>query len=144
MKNDFSFTILISNILLFLGFTAFTLSLFMISFYTNTDDIAGYWVLVTGWMGLVFIQFAWYANPIHLIALLLMNKNPLQSLLLSILALALATTAFQLTIIPTGIHHDDKVYIQEYGIGVFLWYISHCCCLLSILFRSFLPKNIEV
>ena len=119
---------------MFIGFACFTLSIFLPVFFTSGEEIYGYWVLITGWIGVVFIQFAWYANPINLLALLLARDNPKTSLLLSCLALMLASGAFIFKEIPTGINYE-KVFIKEFGLGFYVWYLAQIFFMLAFFSR---------
>ena len=103
-------------------------------FFTSGEGIVGYWVLVTGWIGVIFIQFAWYANPINLLALLLARDNPQIALLLSILALIIASGTFGFYEIPTGINYE-KVFIKEFGLGFYVWYAAQVFFLLAVFSR---------
>lgn len=122
------------NIFMCLGLACFTLSLFMPIFYTSGEDIVGYWVLITGWIGVIFIQFAWYANPLNLLAFLLARENPLIALILSLCALILASGAFLFYEIPLGINYE-KVFIKEFGLGFYIWYAAHAFFLLAMFSR---------
>lgn len=124
------------NLFIFLGFTCFTLSLFLPVFFTSAEEVYGYWVLIIGWLGVIFIQFAWFANPLNCLALLLTNKHPRVALCLSLLALLIASEGFILLEIPTGIN-QEKVFVKEFGLGFYAWYVAHCCFLLAILSRYF-------
>lgn len=128
---------IISTFFLYAGIMFFTVSLFLIVFFTGGDDIRGYWVLATGWLGFVIFQFAWYANPLNLLAILLVERRPTVAFLLSIAALILATQVFLFNEIPT-VSGEEKTYIREFGLGVYLWYLSHGLIVLSIVSRVFL------
>ncbi len=121
------------NLLIFLGLLCFSISLFLPIFFTSAEDIYGFWVLVTGWMGLVFLQVAWYANPLNLLALLLVNDHPRVALLLSLLAITLASCSFIFYEIPTGVNYE-KVFIQEFGSGFYLWFVALILILIGMLF----------
>lgn len=125
---------LLENIFVFLGLACFCLSLFLPIFYTSAEDIYGFWVFITGWVGVVFIQFAWFANPFNLLALLLAQGHPRIAFILSCLALSLASCSFIFYEIPTGINHE-KVFIQEFGFGFYLWYAAQILVLLALLIR---------
>ncbi|MEH6454926.1 MAG: hypothetical protein V7749_01260 [Cocleimonas sp.] len=122
------------NIFLFMGLACLTLSLFMPAFFTSAEDIYGYWVLITGWIGAIFIQFAWYANPLNLLALLLARDKPRTALLLSFAALTLASGAFIFYEIPTGFNYE-KVFIKELGLGFYIWYAAQVFFLLALISR---------
>lgn len=118
------------------GISLFFVSLFCSAFYTNNEILKGYWILSLGWLGLFFFQLAWLANPLNLIAILLIKQNPFVSFLLSGLALLLATQSFLLFELPTGIQ-QEKIFIKELGGGFYLWYLANCLFLLAI-FAKFL------
>ena len=121
------------NLFIFMGLACFTLSLFMPVFLTSAENIYGYWVLATGWLGMIFIQFAWYANPLNLLALLIARDNPRIAILLSTLALVLASGTVIFHEIPVGLNHE-KIFIKEYGLGFYIWYIAQVFFLLSLFF----------
>ena len=133
-STQFSVLQLLINLCLFMGLACFTLSLFMPVFFTSSEDIFGYWVLIIGWIGGVFIQFAWYANPVQLLAFLLARNKPKIALLLSCLALLLATGSFWFFEIPTGINHE-KIFITEFGLGLYIWYAAHIFFLCALISR---------
>jgi len=120
----FSFYKLGVNIFIFFGLVCFSTSLFLPIFFTSAEDIYGFWILATGWMGLVFFQLAWFANPLNLLALLFITDRPRIAFLLSLLGVALASCSFIFHEIPTGIDYE-KVFIREFGLGFYLWYASH-------------------
>ena len=110
----------------------FASSLMLTSLFTSGDDIRGYWLLIMGWAGLIIFQFSWFANPINLLALLLLQQQPKLALLLSFVALIFASQSFFLSEIPTGIRHG-KIFIKEFGLGFYLWYLSQSLFFLGIL-----------
>lgn len=124
---------LTGNISIFSGLLCFSIALFLPALYTSSEDIVGFWILATGWMGLVVLQFAWFANPVTLLSLLLAHKNPRIALLLGGLALTLACCAFYFHEIPTGINYE-KIYIREFGLGFYLWITSHALVLIGLFF----------
>ena len=132
--DTFSYLDLGMNFLIFMGLACFTISMFMPVFFTSAENIYGYWVLLTGWLGMVFIQFAWYANPLNLLALLIASENPRIAIILSILALILASGTVLFYEIPVGLNYE-KVFIKEFGLGFYIWYIAQVFFLLAIFFR---------
>ena len=130
---------LLNNSFVFIGFTSFTLALFLPVFFTSAEDIFGYWILATGWMGIIVIQFSWFANPLNLLALLLAKKRPRIALFLSLIALFLATEAFLFREIPTDVN-QGKIFINEFGLGFYIWYTAHCSFLLALLCNYFNKK----
>ncbi len=128
-----SFFQLASNISIFMGLLCFTVALFLPALYTSSEDIYGFWVLVTGWMGLAILQFAWFANPLNLLSLLLTHQNPRIAFLIGVLSMIVACNAFYFYEIPTGINYE-KTYIREFGLGFYTWIASHSLILLGLFF----------
>jgi len=122
----------VTVVMVSLGLACFFASLFQTAFFTSGEDIQGFWVLLIGWIGLVIFQFAWFANPLNLLALLLLKQRPYVSLFLSGIALLLATQTFLFFEIPVGLQ-NSKVYIKELGLGFYLWYLSQAIFLMAII-----------
>lgn len=120
----------LSSILLATGMFFFVLSLFLHVFFTTGEDIRGVWVLLTGWLGFVIFQFAWFANPLSLLAILVMKTRPVVALLLSILAVVFASEIFLFNEIP-AVSGGEKIYIKEFGLGAYFWYIAQWLFLYS-------------
>ncbi len=135
---------LLPKFFLFLSALSFVVSLFLPTFFTSDGDITGGWILILGWMGIVVFQFAWYANPLNVLALLIIDSQPRLSILLSLLALAIASETFTFQEIPTGLFtgiDSKKIYIQELGLGFYAWYLSQILFLLALLSRYLLKNN---
>ncbi len=111
---------------------SFTLSLFLTVFFTTGEDISGFWVLITGWLGFVIFQFAWFANPLAMLAILIMKKRPVIALLLCVLAVALASMGFIFNEIPAA-QGAEKIFIKEYGLGFYFWYAAQWFLLYSVI-----------
>ncbi len=125
----------LSSLLLYSGITLFIISLFFNVFFTNSDDISGIWILLMGWLGFIIFQFAWYANPLSLLAILLMKKRPVVAVLLSLLAVIVASGTFIFNEIPAA-SGNEKIYIKELGLGAYIWYASHWLILYAMVFNS--------
>lgn len=123
---------LMTRLIVYVGFILFLLSLFLTSLFTSGEDVQGYWVLALGWVGLVIFQFSWFANPLNLLALLLVNKHPTQALLLSTIAFILASQTLEFSEIPSGTSLG-KIYIKELGLGFYVWYSAQGLFLLGML-----------
>lgn len=119
------------HFLIFIGLACFSASLFFPTFFTSADHIHGFWVLITGWVGLIFFQCAWYANPLNLLALLLYKEKPKTAMLITLIAVVLASSSFLFKEIPIGIN-SEKVFIKEYGLGFYLWYAAQILTATSI------------
>lgn len=123
------------KILIFIGLMCLVISLFQISFFTSETDIRGFWVLIMGWIGLFFFQFAWFANPLNLLALLVLANKPKTSLFLSLLAIGFAAHSIQLTELPIDLK-DGKIYIKELGLGFYFWFIAQVLFFTVVLFEN--------
>ena len=125
-----------------LGLAFFVASLFMVSLFTSGENIHGYWALLIGWLGLIIFQFAWFANPLNLLALLYLHEHPNVSLLLSVLAFILATQTFYFSEIPISIN-AEKIYIKELGLGFYIWYIAQFLFFIASLTEVFKKRIIS-
>lgn len=121
----------ITRLIIYAGIAFFILSLLFISFFTSGEDIKGIWLFLIGWMGLIIFQFSWFANPLNLLALLLISHRPYLALALSILAFILASQALIFSEIPIGINHE-KIFIKELGLGFYFWYLAQGLFLFGI------------
>jgi len=129
---------ILSKIFLFLSALSFVISLFLSAFFTPDEDVIGIWVFILGWMGIVVFQFAWYANPLNILALLIFESRPRVSVLLSLLALVIASETFSFQEIPTGLFtglSSEKMFIKELGLGFYSWYLSQILFLFALLSR---------
>lgn len=125
---------MISMALLSLAISFFIISLLNIVFFTSSGDISGFWTLLTGWLGFIVFQFAWFANPLSFLAVSRMKSQPLFALFLSVLAVTLATEGFIFNEIPTA-SGSEKIFIREFGLGFYFWYGAHWLALCSVLFK---------
>ncbi len=130
---DFS---ILAKILTYTGVCFYLFSLPLVSLFTSSEDIHGIWILLIGWLGIVILQLSWFANPLNLLALLLVTRRPLLALLLSFIAFLFASQAFEFSEIPAGLNHE-KVFIKEMGLGFYLWYVSHGLFFIAIFIRNF-------
>ena len=123
---------MISSGLFYAAMFSFFVSLFFTVFFTTGENISGFWVLTTGWLGFVIFQFAWFANPLSLLAVLIMKKRPVIALILCTLAVALASMGFLFSEIPTA-KGAEKIFIKEYGLGFYFWYAAQWFLLYSVI-----------
>ena len=101
--------------------------------YTTTEQaIRGYWILLTGWLGFLFFQFAWYANPLTVLAVLLMRKHPWWALISSALALLCMSQAFLFYEIPSDAK-GNTIAILSRGAGFYCWATMVACVFYSII-----------
>ena len=104
---------------LFFGGLLWVVSLTQVAFYTDQGAVMGYWVGATGWLGFAMFQFAWYANLLELLGVLLMARYPNRAMLLAVMGVIVAGHAFWFTDIPG---HEIKMHIVGLGAGFWLWY----------------------
>lgn len=114
-------------------------SLFLPVFITQTNDIQGYWILAMGWLGFVTFQFAWYAAPFAVLAVYISRKSPQLGLVLSVIAIIMASEAFLFTEVPFG--RSDKVI--DYASGFYVWYLCFYLISISILLRLIAWGKVE-
>lgn len=109
---------------LFLGGLLWVGSLWLPAFQTAQGDVLGYWLFITGWMGFAVFQLGWYANPVMLLAVLLMNNLPKRAALMALVAIIMATQSFWLHALPSD---TVKMEITGLSMGFWLWYLSILC-----------------
>ena len=93
----------------------------------------GYWVLVSGWLGVVTFQFSWFANPLILLSVLWMYRYPIRATLIAASAVLLATQAFWFSSIPGKY---ENMSIINMGVGFWLWYASLILICMGVVFGS--------
>lgn len=111
----------ISALVLFAGGLAWIAAFWFPVFYTSQGPVEGYWVFATGWMGFAIFQFAWYANLLLLLGIVMMYSSPLWGSALAGLGVLVATQAFWFSSIPTG---EIDMPILQLGQGFWCWYGS--------------------
>jgi hypothetical protein len=116
---------------LFLGGLLWVMSFTQVTFYTNHGVVMGYWVAVTGRLGFGLFQFAWYANLLELLGVLLMSRYPNRAMVVVVLGVLLAGQAFWFTEIPG---QDVNMRIIDLGIGFWMWYASIVLITLGVIF----------
>lgn len=104
-----------------LAITFFIYSLTQTVLITDLNEITGIWLLIGGSVGILFFQFAWYANFLSLLALLLVQKTPKKSIIISLVAIALASQSFFLEEVP----FKQPIQIVAYQLAFYFWYFSH-------------------
>jgi hypothetical protein len=128
--------------LLGLALFLFFIALFEPVFITKESAIKGYWIFAMGWMGFVIFQFAWYANLLSLLSILLMFKRPFTAFLLSLFSLLLAAESFLFDEIPLGSGKESIVIIAN-DIGFYLWIGAHCAVLYAAILMLIRKKMID-
>lgn len=127
---------LFTRLFVYTGFVFFIVSLPITSLFTSGENIDGFWILVMGWIGFIIFQFSWFANPLNLLALLLLKQRPITALFLSITAFALASQTLYFSEIPTG-DRNGKIFIKELGLGFYFWYFSQGLIFIGIAIETF-------
>ncbi len=128
------------KLLIIVGLICFSLSLYQVALFTSGDDLYGVWILLIGWIGLVIFQLSWLANPLNLLALLLLSTKPKLSLLLTLIAFLLASQTFYFAEIPVGLN-QEKIYIKELGLGFYLWYIANGLFVIAALIEALRTRD---
>lgn len=109
------------------------ISLTQVVFYTTEGAVMGVWVFATGWMGFAMLQFAWYANLLELLGVLMMYRRPNRAIALAVAGVLLAGQAFWFEHIP-GEYAD--VPVVALGSGFWCWYVSIVLITLGVIFDS--------
>lgn len=122
----------ISILLLICAAVLFCVSMVEVSYVTSEQSIRGYWILLTGWLGFIIFQFAWYANPLSFMALLLMRKKPWWALLCSGLAMLAMAQAFLFKEIPLDTSGNTMAILSR-ETGFYSWVIMHGCVFYAII-----------
>jgi hypothetical protein len=85
----------------------------------------GYRILLMGFLGVLVGQFAWFANPLMLLALLLSTfKKRLASMILSVSSIALGLQSYVLEAVPfneSSMDSDNLNFVDHLGRGFYLW-----------------------
>ncbi|MCK5902741.1 MAG: hypothetical protein KAG28_06280 [Cocleimonas sp.] len=141
---DFRLSLLktIAILLVILAFFLFFISLFEPVFVTEERVIEGYWILAMGWLGFLIFQFAWYANLLSFLSILLMSTRAGTAFILALLALLLATESFLFDEIPSG-SSEKSIAIIDNDIGLYLWIGAHCAVLYAAILMLIRQKMLE-
>jgi hypothetical protein len=125
-------------LLFLLSILIFAASLMMPGFVTSSankhnDPMMGYEILALGGLGILVGQFAWYANMVFLVAVLVAmpGRQYRLGMILSAAAFFLGLHALQFKIIPGS---GPKVVITHYAIGFYLWELSFLVLFVYFLF----------
>jgi uncharacterized membrane protein len=116
-------------------------SLFFIAIttYNPEHNLTGLDILLSGWLGPLSLNFAWYANITYAFSLflLLANKPPIKPpIKLSIISAVLAFNAITFHKLPLN-EGGGAAAIYGYGIGFVLWVLA----ILFILFATSIKGN---
>ncbi|WP_022950525.1 hypothetical protein [Leucothrix mucor] len=139
---DFKTSIFRALALLFLlaAGVLFCIALVETVFVTTEQAVQGYWIMLVGWMGFMIFQFAWFANPLALLALLLIRKRPWWALATSVLSLLCLSQAFLFSEIPTDTS-GQSIAVVSRGIGFYCWVASIACVfygtIMMLIYRAF-------
>lgn len=133
---------LTAKLLVIIGLVCFSLSLYFVGLFTSGDDLYGVWILLIGWMGVIVFQLSWFANPLILLALLLMSTKPRVSLVLSVIAFLLASQTFLFFEIPTGFN-QERIFIKELGLGFYLWYAASGIFVVATLIEALRANSLK-
>lgn len=122
----------IAILLLLAAAVLFCVAMVETAYVTTEQAISGYWIFITGWLGFLIFQFAWYANPLTLMALLLMRRRPWWALLSSGLALVAMSQAFLFQEIPMDTS-GNTIAIASRGVGFYCWIAMVTCVFYAVI-----------
>jgi uncharacterized membrane protein len=95
--------------------------------HNSEGPMIGYVALIVGWMGIVLGQFAWLANFIWLLSLLLvLFRCWIATVITAILTTLLALQTYTLFShkVPANEAATEYLYLQEIKIGFYVWIAS--------------------
>jgi hypothetical protein len=131
-------------LLLLVAAVLFCIAMVDTVYTTKEQAIQGYWIFLTGWLGFLFFQFAWFANPLTVLSLFLMRKKPWWALFSSGLALLCMSQAFLFYEIPADAK-GNTIEIISRGTGFYCWIGMVACVFYSIImiliYRAFKRDN---
>lgn len=135
----------IAILLLLAAAILFCIAMVETAYVTTQQPIQGYWIFLIGWMGFLIFQFAWYANPLTLLAVLLMRKHPWWALLASTLALLCMSQAFLFNEIPTDASGNTIAILARKN-GFYSWIAMIICVfyadIMVLIYRAF-DRDVE-
>lgn len=122
MVSEFKFYLIYPyRVLAFLSIGCFVLCIWLTAFYQDGRPVEGTWLLVFGWLGPLEGQFAWFANPVYLAALVYWAEGrPILSLILAWIAVGLAASFFFTKTVFVSLR-DDTDFISSLSWGFYLW-----------------------
>ena len=114
----------ITRSILFLAVGFYVISLFLPGIiYSGDQKMYGYFILGFGWLGMVHGVFAWFANPLFLLALIRARvEKPKTILVTASAAFILGLTAFMLRSIPNL--DTEGPDVDHLSIGYYVWMTS--------------------
>ena len=137
----------IAILFLLIAATLFCIAMVETAYITTQQPIQGFWIFLTGWMGFLMFQFAWYANPLTALSLLLLRKHPWWALLSSALALLCMSQAFFFYEIPIDTS-GQTIPIVARGLGFYCWVASTICTFYAVImllvYRSFKHRTVTL
>ncbi|MCW5935912.1 MAG: hypothetical protein KIT11_01210 [Fimbriimonadaceae bacterium] len=92
--------------------------------WQNGDSMFGWEVLLLGWMGVLYGQLAWFANPLYALAMLcsVLSRGRWVTLLsLGCVFVGLLTVTLFFTELPADEANVNKLRLQSLGPAAWLW-----------------------
>lgn len=112
----------ISKLIAGIAFCLWFTSLFLVGFVDQgVSPWLGAQIFELGWLGLVVICAAWYANPVFLLSILILATNAKAPRLLAVAAVLLALDTFRFANMPPN---PNAPNIYAYGTGAVLWFAA--------------------
>lgn len=99
-------------------------------FFDAKDSLSGLEVLSSGWWGALNFDFAWYANPIYIVALVFFLRDKFrESCHLALAAIGLGMLSFFAK--EWWLHDGDIIPIESLGLAFYVWLTSFTALFLS-------------
>lgn len=93
----------------------------------DMEEWPGFQALVVGWLGLLFKQIAWYANPVMVLSLVfLLFRRWLTAMIIALVALAIAANTLLLFSrdLPADEGNVIKLRLERLSPGFYFWLAS--------------------
>ena len=111
-----------SKVVAGVAFCLWLTSLFLVGFVDQgARPWSGLSILAQGWLGLVVICAAWYANPLFLVSLLILATSDKAPRILAVIAVLLSLDTFRFADMPSN---PNVPTIYAYGAGAVLWFAA--------------------
>ena len=103
--------------------------------FQHREALPGSHILAWGWWGMLLLEFAWFANPAYIVAILAYKrKNNRLSKQANIAAIVLGLTSFHAK--EWWFNEGSGTPIVGLGTGYYVWMLSFCILLVGCLVAS--------
>lgn len=116
----------------------FLISLVTVGIVESEGREYGLELLVNGPLAVLLGVYAWFANPLYGLSLLISKKWPLVAICLILAALILGASSINLKVVPYSAERVGKVL--GFGLGYYLWLASFAVALFASLSQALKSK----